>query len=280
MRAERRTVMAGGAARAGAHAVRKPQVADAVPVRSRGPLRYLVTLSVLFAALAFVALDTFAVYRAELTGFFSKPISKVRIENQWQRVSESDVTGILQQYIGASFFDFDINGASRDLKALPWVASVDVRRVWPDTLSLHLKEEVPIAKWGAEELLNQYGELFSPNNTEEFTGLPNLEGPEGSQAAVMQQYKQLSQILSPAGLRLKGLKLSHRESWSLQVNAMQVEVGRHDVLARTQRFARFYAQQDRAETAQFASVDLRYGNGIAVKKRALKLAPLSDVAQR
>ena len=139
---------------------------------------------------------------------------------------------------------------------------------------------MPIAKWGAVELLNQYGELFSPNNTEEFTSLPNLEGPEGSQAAVMQQYKQLSQILSPAGLRLKGLKLSHRESLSLQVNAMQVEVGRHDVLARTQRFASFYAQQDRAETAQFASVDLRYGNGIAVKKRALKLAPLSDVAQR
>ena len=272
--------MAGGAARAGAHAVRKPQVADAALVRSRGPLRYLVTLSVLFAALAFVALDTFAVYRAELTGFFSKPISKVRIENQWQRVSESDVTGILQQYIGASFFDFDINGASRDLKALPWVASVDVRRVWPDTLSLHLKEEVPIAKWGAVELLNQYGELFSPTDTDDFAGLPLLEGPADSQDQVMQQYKQLSQALSPVGLKLDGLKLSHRQSWTLKVNAMQIEAGRQDVLARTQRFARFYAQQDRAETAQFASVDLRYGNGIAVKKRALKLAPLSDVAQR
>jgi hypothetical protein len=96
--------MAGGAARAGAHAVRKPQVADAALVRSRGPLRYLVTLSVLFAALAFVALDTFAVYRAELTGFFSKPISKVRIENQWQRVSESDVTGILQAVYRSELF--------------------------------------------------------------------------------------------------------------------------------------------------------------------------------
>ncbi|MDA8794103.1 cell division protein FtsQ/DivIB [Gammaproteobacteria bacterium] len=280
MRAERKAGVVVGAVRAGAHAVRKSKVVDSAPARSSAPLRYIVTLSVLIATLAFVALDTFAVHRAELVGFFSKPISKVRIENQWQRVSESDVTGILQQYIGAGFFDFDINGASRDLEALPWVASVDLRRLWPDTLSLHLREEVPIAKWGAVELLNQYGELFSPTDTDDFAGLPLLEGPADSQDQVMQQYKQLSQALSPAGLKLDGLKLSHRQSWSLKVNAMQIEAGRQDVLARTQRFARFYAQQDRAETAQFASVDLRYGNGIAVKKRALKLAPLSDVAQR
>ena len=280
MRAERKVGVAVGAVRAGAHAVRKPQVVDSAPARSSAPLRYIVTLSVLIATLAFAALDTFAVHRAELAGFFSKPISKVRIENQWQRVSESDVTGILQQYIGAGFFDFDINGASRDLEALPWVASVDLRRLWPDTLSLHLREEVPIAKWGAVELLNQYGELFSPTDTDDFAGLPLLEGPADSQDQVMQQYKQLSQALSPVGLKLDGLKLSHRQSWTLKVNAMQIEAGRQDVLARTQRFARFYAQQDRAETAQFASVDLRYGNGIAVKKRALKLAPLSDVAQR
>lgn len=279
MRAEPRAT-AQSAKRVGAHAVRRPQVPDEEPARASGLLRYVVLLTFLFASLAFVALDTFSVQRARLADFVSKPISKVRIENQWQHVSEGDVTAILQRYIGAGFFDFDINGASRDLEALPWVASVDVRRVWPDTLSLHLEEEMPIAKWGSAQLLNQYGELFSPGSTDSFAGLPLLDGPEGSQERVMQQYKQLSQVLSPAGLRLNGLALSHRQSWSLRVNAMRVEVGRHDVLARVQRFARFYAQQDRAETAQFASIDLRYGNGIAVKKSTLKLAPLSDVAQR
>ena len=279
MRAEPR-VNAQSAKRVGAHAIRRPQMPDQEPVGANGVVRYVAMLTVLVTTLAFVALDTFSVQRARLADFFSKPISKVRIENQWQHVSERDVTAILQRYIGAGFFDFDINGASRDLEALPWVASVDVRRVWPDTLSLHLKEEMPIAMWGSEHLLNQYGELFSPGSTDSFAGLPLLFGPEGSQDRVMQQYKELSQVLSPVGLRLNGLALSHRQSWSLSVNAMQVEVGRHDVLARVQRFARFYAQQDRAETAQFASIDLRYGNGIAVKKSTLKLAPLSDVAQR
>ena len=155
MRAEPR-VTAQSAKRVGAHAVRRPQVPDEEPARASVLLRYVVLLTVLFATLAFVALDTFSVQRARLADFVSKPISKVRIENQWQHVSEGDVTAILQRYIGAGFFDFDINGASRDLEALPWVASVDVRRVWPDTLSLHLKEEMPIAKWGSEHLLNQY----------------------------------------------------------------------------------------------------------------------------
>ena len=60
MRAERKAGVAVGAVRAGAHAVRKPQVVDSAPARSSAPLRYIVTLSVLIATLAFVALDTFS----------------------------------------------------------------------------------------------------------------------------------------------------------------------------------------------------------------------------
>lgn len=263
----------------GAHAVRRPEAAKVEAPRQSLP-KTLAFVCVGLSAMLFLGLPQFETHRAEFAGFFSRPISKVRIENQWQRVAEAEVTAILQAYIGAGFFEFDIDRVSAELEALPWVSSVDLRRVWPDTLALHLKEEVPIAHWGEGKLLNQYGELFEPANALDFTELPTLAGPEDSQDRVMQQYKQLSQVLSPAGLRLAGLRLSHRGSWSMRVNSMQVEAGRGDILAKTQRFARFYAQQDATETAQFESVDLRYGNGIAVKKRALKLAPLSDVAQR
>ncbi len=263
----------------GARAVRKTESVE--PVKSsHGLAKSVAFLAFASAALLFLALPQFEPKRAEFANFVSKPITKVRIENQWQRVSESEVTAILQRSIGASFFEFDVDGVSAELELLPWVSSVELRRVWPDTLALHLKEEVPIAHWGEGKLLNQYGELFAPANASDFTDLPKLDGPEDSQGRVMQQYKQLNQVLTPAGLRLTGLMLSHRGSWSMRVNAMRVEAGRGDILAKTQRFARFYAQLDTAETAQFESIDLRYGNGIAVKKRTLKQEPLSDVAQR
>lgn len=212
--------------------------------------------------------------RSRAASFVSKPITKVQIENQWQRVSEAEVTQRLAVQVGAGYFEFDIDAVSASLESLPWVASAELRRIWPDTIALHLKEEVPIAHWGEGKLLNQYGELFAPADAAQFTDLPKLAGPQQSQERVMQQYKQMSQVLLPVGLRLNGLSLSNRGSWKLDVNGIRVEAGRDEVLAKVQRFARFYAQQDRAETARFESVDLRYGNGIAVKLRA------GGVAQR
>lgn len=278
MRAERREQPA---RRRGAHAVRNTQPLPAKP--ESGVKRVLLRTALAIAALAAcVALfaPQLSGQRAQLVSAVSKPISKLQIEDQWQRVNEAEVMAILRRYVGSGFFEFDLDGVSRDLEALPWVASVELRRVWPDTLVLHLKEEVPIAQWGQGHLLNQYGQLFSPSNAADFTDLPRLQGPDASQDQVMQQYKQLSQVLMPAGLRLNALELNQRGSWSMVINTMRVEAGRGDVLNKTQRFARFYVQQDSAETAQFESVDLRYGNGIAVKKKALILAPLSDVAQR
>ena len=275
MRAEPRTSRGAG----GAHAVRKTAPTE---TRAAEPsiVKNLAVLAIPLIMMAGLLLPSLGDERAAVVGYFSKPISKVRIENQWQRVGEAEVTQILQASIGAGFFEFDIDGVSSELESLPWVASVELRRVWPDTLALHLKEEVPIAHWGQGKLLNQYGELFAPFDASSFSDLPKLDGPEASQERVMQQYKALSQILLPAGLRLNGLTLSHRGSWRLRVNAMDVEAGRGDILEKAQRFARFYVQQDRAETAQYESVDLRYSNGIAVKKRALTLAPVSGVAQR
>ena len=263
-------------ARKGAHAVRK--TAAKAPVTKETSAARKALKGGFFAVLILIAWAAAVAPqlqepRARVSAFISKPITKVQIENQWQRVSEAEVTERLATQVGVGYFEFDIEAVSASLESLPWVASAELRRIWPDTVALHLKEEVPIAHWGEGKLLNQYGELFAPADAAQFTDLPKLAGPEQSQERVMQQYKQMSQVLSPVGLRLNGLSLSERGSWKLDASGIRVEAGRGDVLAKTQRFARFYAQQDRAETARFESVDLRYGNGIAVK--------LSDsVAQR
>jgi cell division protein FtsQ len=131
---------------------------------------------------------------------------------------------------------------------------------------LQLLEQVAIARWGEHRLLNQYGELFQPDDMYKLNSLPLLTGPENNQQIVMEQYQKLNQILFPAGLRLSGLSLSKRGSWEYLLNdTMQVAAGRKDVLDKTQRFVDFYKSQALEKSSQFLSVDLRYGNGIAVK---------------
>lgn len=204
--------------------------------------------------------------RAGISGFLNRPVSKVRIENQWQRISEAEVGKVLAPFMGNGFFDFDVVDAKEELERHPWIFQASVTRIWPDSLSLHLTEQVAIARWGDDQLLNQYGKLFQPEKSRESNSLPLLTGPEDSQETVMLQYQKLNQILFPAGLRLSGLSLSKRGSWEYLLNEqMQVAAGRDDVFEKTQRFIDFYTSQPPQQSSRFRSIDLRYGNGIAVR---------------
>lgn len=209
----------------------------------------------------------------EVSGFINRPVSKVRIENQWQQVDDTEIRSLLVSFMGNGFFDFDVAGVKQKLEQHPWVLQASLKRVWPDTLSLQLTEQVAIARWGDTQLLNQYGELFEPEGVESLLTLPVLTGPDQLQQEVMQQYQRLSQILFPSGLRLSGLSLSRRGSWEMVLNeTVQVVAGREDVIEKTQRFVEFYDKQPVTLSSQFQSVDLRYGNGIAIKNKESDLA--------
>jgi len=50
-------------------------------------------LYVFFAVLVCVAL-VMVQNRTDISGFLNRPVSKVRIENQWQRISEAEVSKV------------------------------------------------------------------------------------------------------------------------------------------------------------------------------------------
>ena len=54
-------------------------------------------------------------------GFINRPISKVRIENQWQHIREEEVSWLLAEFMGAGFFNFDMAGVKQILEQHPWV---------------------------------------------------------------------------------------------------------------------------------------------------------------
>lgn len=203
----------------------------------------------------------------DISKYVNRPITKVRMDNQWQRVSESEIRQLIRGYMGAGFFQFDISGVKETLKLHSWVDEVSVKRVWPDSLSLKLTENIAIARWGQGQLLNQYGEIFRPQNVGKFTSLPLLAGPLDHQISVMQKYQLLSQLLFSSGLKLSGLNLSPRGSWELTLNdSIQIIVGKEKISERLQRFIDFYEGQPAKQTARINSADLRYDNGMAIRQ--------------
>lgn len=201
----------------------------------------------------------------EIANFINRPVTKVKLENQWSKLSEREVSQLLAPYMGSGFFAFDVVQLKSDIERHPWVKQAAVQRVWPDSVSLRIDEKVAIARWGENQLLSQQGDRFSPAQMGNAASLPRLSGPEGSQQRVMEQYQFLNELFSPVDLRLSELRLSERGSWELVVNdRIAIAAGREKIIERVNRFISFYQQESDFDRLAIVSVDLRYDNGLAI----------------
>jgi cell division protein FtsQ len=200
----------------------------------------------------------------------------VKIVTPLNRVAESEVTRLLAAYMHEGFFDIDVAGVKQRLEMHPWIARAEVKRVWPDSLSLAFAEEIAIARWGETSLLNQYGQVFTPSRLGDTVSLPLLSGPAGSEAHTMEQFKALSQLLMPTGLRIEQLILSDRQSWELAVSGgTRIVVGKTAVRDKIKRFVAIYDKRLGNDIADIERIDLRYNNGFSVKKKQPEFSGLA-----
>lgn len=212
----------------------------------------------------------------KFVNYIDRPVTKIRIQNQWNYVNSEDIKRVVSTKMGVGFFRFDLKGVKYDLESLPWIEKAAINRFWPDTVSLHLKEQVAIAYWNNKGLLNPKGEIFTPTNLNQVIGVPHLKGPDGSQLRIMEQFEAFNKILKPSGLKLSGIKLSDRGSWSLIVNdSMRITVGRSKLNNRLERFIKLYKTDGFNEDFRNSEIDLRYENGIAAKKLAEEFTELA-----
>ncbi len=201
--------------------------------------------------------------------FINRRIRTVRVESTLEHVSESQVRAVLARFMDEGFFSLDVRVLKQALENRPWIRHVSVRRIWPDTLELDITEQRVIARWGGEALLSDRGQIFSPPDMQaHVSSLPRLEGPQGSQQQVMNQYQAFSRLLSPAGLRIRELVFDERDSWRLILDSdVVVRLGREALVDRLQRLLVIYRRELEGELPGVASIDLRYDNGIAVRQR-------------
>ena len=249
-------------ARTGAAGVRRTRARRRIPVpHIRLPWRVL-------AAAAVAVLVTGAAVRGVqwLRDPRTLPLRTVRIEGDFRHLSAQQLRQAVQPKATGGFFSVDVDGVRRAAEALPWVAHASVRRVWPDTLQVHVVEQRPLARWNRSRVVNVHGELFAPSAQSIPSGLPELKGPPGLEKKVVTRYRAMSHVLAPLGLKIRQLVEDSRRAWSLRLdNGVRVELGRSSPGSRLRRFARIYPKVLAGNVARLQSVDMRYSNGFAVR---------------
>jgi len=166
---------------------------------------------------------------------------------------------------GETWLSVSLPALRERAREIGWLAEVRVSREWPYALTFELVEQQPVARWNDDRLLNPAGDPFDPAPVAPPSGLPDLAGPAGSGAEVLDYPGRLSSRFSELGLTISQLRLEARGAWRFQLDdRIWVMLGRNDREARLARLVAAWRRQLGQQVTHIRYIDLRYPNGVAV----------------
>ena len=196
------------------------------------------------------------------------PVAAVQIDGDLRYLSRPALAQAIAGPASEGFFRVELGAVQAALLALPWVKDAKVRRDWPDHLHVAIRERVPAARWVAGGLVDAEGTLFHPPAAEYPPGLPALEGPDGTQALVLQRYREFRDWLAASGWRVDRVAMDARRAWRIDTDrGVMLVLGREPGEGAVRRVARVLPALLAQTGEALALVDLRYPNGFAARWR-------------
>ncbi|MDF7676701.1 cell division protein FtsQ/DivIB [Neisseriaceae bacterium ESL0693] len=193
------------------------------------------------------------------------PVRHIKVTRTLQHIDAADIQRISKQYLYGNIFTVNVNAAQQELAGLPWVAQVQVKRVWPDTIALDIKERVALARWHDGQLVDQEGELFHARTSED---LPVFDGPVKNSRAMTVQLLLFNNMLHSVDLSVARLHLNARSAWEIVLNnGILIRLGREHQEKRLARFIAVWPQVLEDQAANIEYVDMRYPDGFALRKK-------------
>ena len=195
------------------------------------------------------------------------PVTRVVIAGEMPYTVKGDIEKAIDNINLSNFFKVDVNQVQKEVANLPWVYSVSVRKNWPNELRIYVVDQIPVAQWNQDFLINQQGQTFQADTKRLTQNLPAFFGPEGSELMALENYYSLNKLLQFNGLAIDQLVLSERFAWQLMLSdGVTLNLGRENRVERVQRFMDLYPEilKHKESNQQVNYVDLRYDTGLAV----------------
>jgi cell division protein FtsQ len=194
------------------------------------------------------------------------PVRAVRFEGVFQHVTQAQLAAAVAPAAQGNFLQLDLDAVKARAESLPWVYQAEVRRRWPRDLLVRVHEQQLTARWNSDAWVNQALQAVRVPDPTLPADVPQLEGPEGTQAIVYERWQEFGRLLVGAGLQLRRLTLTPRRTWQIELtNGLRLVLDRVQPDRKLERFARVYARALARAGMSARVVDLRYTNGFAVE---------------
>lgn len=205
------------------------------------------------------------------------PIRSVVVEGVYQFADKGEMRERVMSQASKGFFNLDIDNIQRNVEELPWVKNAYVRRVWPESITVHVEEHNPVARWGDKSLLTDNFKLFTPPQlsgsidsglNELVEELPVLYSPERRHVALLKLLNETKAKLDAVEAPLEGMVEDERRSLTLYLkNDVKVVIGHREVQKRITRFTDIFRSYIAPVYDDIAKVDLRYTNGFTMSRK-------------
>ncbi len=193
------------------------------------------------------------------------PVERIVVSGKLEHLRQDALRQALMAKLDSGLLFLDLRALQAEVEALPWVYRAQLRRRFPDTLEVRVREQVPIARWSDAGFLNHEARIIEVSDAQRWQDLPRIRGPEGSAGRLINQYQRLLEQLRPTDLTPR--EISEDALGQLRVtlsNGVLLELGDRDRERRVQRFVTLWSRELAALEQAVRRVDMRYESGAAV----------------
>lgn len=183
-----------------------------------------------------------------------------------RQTSEIDILQLLGLDGSTGLLGLDIAVARQALADMPWVESVEVRKVYPRAVEVVLRERQAYGIWqhGTElSLIEKSGSVIAPLRDNKFASLPLFVGrdAETAAAAVELEFARFPDIAS----RVKAFVRVAGRRWDIHLdNGVVVKLPEDDVGAALAKLSRLDAEQQLL-ARDIAAIDMRLADRTTIQ---------------
>lgn len=203
-------------------------------------------------------------------------INELQIKGKFRYLDVADVDSVLRKQTLGNFFSVELNQLKKQVEALEWVESADIRRQWPNSISVTVVEHKPAMRWGADKWVSTSGAIINLPITVVSKKVVTLSGAESQSKQILLQAANWQEKFANDGLELRKAKLSSSQAWILSLYYAELDsefdllLGSDDLVERLARFKTLFTEKLMFSEYKLKRVDARYPDGLAVlysKKR-------------